>query len=325
MPTSQVFFWAADKHGCAYYRCELPARVLSDAGTKTAVVRTLLMTHVDQDTTVVGQRVMAPGPSEYWRTTVRRGAGRLVYEMDDDIWAIPPDNPGSRVWAQREVQTDVEKNLTVADAVTVTTEALADRVSQFNQNVHIIPNAVPEWLLSWERPQRDRFTIGWGGSATHKGDWVGWDRYLLRWLQRHPDIDLHLMGDTTVADAPNTVTTGWTTGVETYLKKIDFDVLFVPLAHNTFNQSKSPIKALEAMALGIPVAAADRGPYRHLIEHQKTGLLVDEPHQLGKALDTMLDPTERDRYARNARTVVWPFHTITARLNDWRTALLGGS
>jgi hypothetical protein len=48
------------------------------------------------------------------------------------------------------------------------------------------------------------------------------------------------------------------------LKSLNADISLAPLDQNQFNMSKSNIKALEAVALGIPLVSTKFGPYNDL-------------------------------------------------------------
>ncbi|WP_339136108.1 MAG: glycosyltransferase family 4 protein [Candidatus Electrothrix sp. GW3-4] len=55
----------------------------------------------------------------------------------------------------------------------------------------------------------------------------------------------------------------------------DFDIGLYPILPNAFNENKCGFKALEYMAMGIPVIASPVGVLCDIIEHSKDGLLPD--------------------------------------------------
>jgi glycosyltransferase involved in cell wall biosynthesis len=71
----------------------------------------------------------------------------------------------------------------------------------------------------------------------------------------------------------------WNIDVPTYLRTIDFDfdIGLSPLRDTQFARSKSPLKALEYGALGIPVVAANVEPYASFVRHGETGSCAAPP------------------------------------------------
>ena len=53
------------------------------------------------------------------------------------------------------------------------------------------------------------------------------------------------------------------------------DILIVPLTNNIFNNAKSSVKWVEAAAAGLVVVASPVKEFEAVIEHNKTGFLLD--------------------------------------------------
>jgi len=65
---------------------------------------------------------------------------KCVFETDDDYFNIPPSNPCYAEVSTTLARTNYAKILSSADAVTVSTEELANIIRPFNPNVHVFPN-----------------------------------------------------------------------------------------------------------------------------------------------------------------------------------------
>src|SRR3546814_13010934 len=91
--------------------------------------------------------------------------------MDDDLWNVDPANERAYYFFRdQDIRRRLVENIRVAYAVTVSTPELAEEVFQQtgHGNIHVIPNAVPAWLLDHEAERNHH--VGWGGSPTHHGD-----------------------------------------------------------------------------------------------------------------------------------------------------------
>lgn len=328
IPVPDIFAWAADNAGCGFYRAQLPMQGLADRGHTTHYgTRLPRPVRHQRDTIIIGQRVCDPDPSTTWQQLATEGR-HLIYEVDDDLFNIDHRSSAAhQYYARPDVRDNIRRNIQVAAAVTVTTEPLAEIVSQWHGNVHIIPNAVPDWLVDHQPPQRDdgTLTIGWGGSATHHMDWDQTSHQIRRFLQRHPQTELHCIGNDygAVLKAPRRRFTPWVPDVESFLRAIDYHIGVAPLLPHVFNRSKSAVKALEAAALGIPTVASAVRPYEDFVQHGITGYLVRRDHEWGQHLRALTqDPAMRAEMGAAAREQARA-NTISAIAPLWEKAILG--
>jgi glycosyltransferase involved in cell wall biosynthesis len=335
--TIDVFGWLADRQGCGTLRMMMPLDALSDSTGISVKYDEKLSTKGFMPKVLVGQRVCKDAPTNLWQTLARFPTQRpkLVYELDDDLWNVDVSSAAAYEWfingydrkakTYHDVHGNIAMNLAVADRVTVTTEALAEMVRKYNDNVVIVPNRIPEWVLDWERPQCDRLTIGWMGSHTHGMDWEQAAPQVARFLKRNPEVGFHMMGgkygDEFKLPKEQIRETGWVDGVENVWRSIDFDIALAPLRPHVFNQSKSNLKALEAAALGIPIVASDCGPYPGFVEHGKTGFLVKRDHEWGKYLRELVNDADMRAEMGAAAKEKARQWTLEGNIDDWKKAL----
>lgn len=271
---------------------------------------------LDELDVIVGQRLGGSVGSSLWQSWARSCRGKLVYEVDDDVFAA--DNPLDINAGTRE---GVAACAALADMVTVSTEPLAERMRQFNPNVVVLPNHIHADLLTLDRPRRDRVTVGWAGGTSHQADLASVAPHLRRFADRNPDVDLHLIGaDYSPLVHPRCRFTPWTPDVWDYYAGIDFDIGLAPLVSSEFNRSKSALKALEYAALGIPVVASDEPPYRDFVIDGVTGYRVRREHEWGRRLYELAnDEAMRTEMGAKARkhAAAW---TIQAGWRSWESA-----
>lgn len=316
----KLYGWACDMNGCGQYRIGLPFWALSAAGHDARAflgAPTELPTDLD---VLVGQRLSSPEETEVWLALAgRRDRNyRLVFEIDDDLWNLHPSNVSATSWFTPDALARMDACIAAADAVTVTTEHLAEIVRSRNPNVHVIPNCVDATLLRHERRHPAKVTIGWAGGSSHVVDFGAVQNDLRTFLRRNPQVDTHFVGADfgDMVGRPQTRHTSWSQNLVEYLHGIDFDIGIAPLAYHVFNKSKSDLKVLEYSALGIPVVATDYGPYSDSVQHGSTGFLVKRPHEWGRYLrDLVNDESMRKEMGDNARR--WAA-TRTLQGNIWR-------
>ena len=334
--TLDVFGWLADRSGCGTIRIMQPLDALtSELELKTGYSEGLALKGM-MPKILVGQRVCKDRPTAIWGAIAQQeNRPKLVFELDDDVWNIDPSNKQAYTWFHHgyevstglyhAVQENLVQTISLSDRVTCTTEPLAELLRQWNDDVRVVPNTIPQWLTEHDRSRRDRLTVGWVGSATHNMDWDTASNEVRRFLNRNPHIDFHIIGapygDWLRLPEDQVVESNWIPNVEDCWRAIDFDIGIAPLRPHVFNRSKSAIKFLEYAALGIPTIASDVGPYADNIEHGVTGLLVKRDHEWQKYLrDLSNDEAMRTEIGSNARD--WArTQTLEGNIDKWKAAL----
>lgn len=333
---SRIQFWAADQGGCGFYRCQVPGGALSEAGHDVHVDTKLRWQELGGTNVIVGQRIGQPGPSSLWQSLARMPVRpRLVFEMDDDVWSLAHEeknNPASPIWGP--LLENVERNLACADAVTVSTAPLAEVVSRFTKApIHVIPNAVPSWVLEAGQgvPQRTHpHTVGWSGSRTHDDDWredwacqvvsqwaddAAWNLVMLGEELPAPFQEAHAI-EPSFGRAIRQMQ--WIKGWPKYFQHLrSLDLGLAPLARTRFNRSKSDLRVLELAACGIPWVATDYGPY----SEAEGGIHVQNAKEWRHAL-SRFRVDSKTRELLRATGLAWAAtRTIDKVLPRWRDAL----
>jgi len=273
---------------------------------------------------VVAQRWDSPGGLGTWRRM--KAFSRLVYEVDDDVFSIEPQNWSAyQVYSRADVQDAVAHSAEVADLVTVSTPPLAEVMRRFNPNVVVLPNLLPDWMLDLDPPCGERPAVGWMGGASHALDIMVVAGPLRRFLRRNPGWDAVLIG----TDYRNVIKhercgfIPWThigDDAAAYFRSLDYDIALAPLLDSPFNRSKSALKALENSGRGIPVIASDVEPYRRFIIHGETGYLVRYEHEWIKYMEELAgDQALRESMGARAKQVARE-HVISRGWQRWQTA-----
>lgn len=306
--------------GCGWYRIIAPLAELRRRGWDAAYREGVPPQEAGSYKVIIGQRLDKAQALPVWRRL--RASHRLVYETDDDWFSVPPDrfrNPGGR-----EAYLD---NLThaaqVADIITVSTGPLAEVMAAQtgHRDIRVVPNRVPEALLTLERNRNHRRVVaGWAGGSSHKADLAMIAPALREFTARHKRAELHMMGcEFAEVTGCKARFTNWVPCDATlaYYRNIDFDIGLAPLTGTRFDQSKSAIKALEYMALGIPVLASDCEPYRGVVIDGVNGYLIRRQRDWRRRLHELAsDAAAREEMGAKARETARA-HTIEGNWQQW--------
>ena len=117
-------------------------------------------------------RALGPyeGTAEVIERTNKLG---IVTIMDiDDHWAPGQHHPAYLMIKQAEMDKKILANIKSATNITTTTPIFAKEISKFNDNVHVLPNAIdPNEKQYISKPEpSDRLRVGWLGGSSHLHD-----------------------------------------------------------------------------------------------------------------------------------------------------------
>lgn len=324
----RAYVYPADQWACGHYRLTWPASALRETGLDVTVVdpqdpRYALGGQVDDRGQV--HEVFAPNDADVivlQRPThrqlsqavplLRRQGVAVVVDMDDDLGRIHPANPAflmmhPKLGDPAHSWHCARDACRAATLVTVSTPALLERYAGHGRGA-VLHNYVPRRTLEAEHV--DSAVLTWCGS-----------------LHSHPD-DLTVLGSS-ISNLVRTGATYRTTGSGVDVERalglpegadeatgtVPFEewpaavarggVALAPLADTRFNEAKSWLKPLEAMAGGVPVVMSPRAEYRRLHDLTGAGFLVDKPRRWESVLRRLVgDATLRAEQSAAGRAAV---------------------
>ncbi len=313
-----------------HYRLKVPFDALASRGHEVAFAGQMPNEWRDKADIFVAQRTCMPAPSALLQRLVRDGR-KVVYEIDDDLFSINPrGNPHAWVFRDHGTRTLIAQNLRAVSMVTVTTEALAKVCRKYNDNVVLLPNFLPASVLDIPVPSRrippgDGTTvIGWGGSATHEQDWLQVARAVLTTLNEHPTARIRFLGTVYARGLPRDAVDflGWTRDLDEHYRRVSrFDIGLAPLENTTFNKSKSALKVIEYMFMGVPPVASPSPAYSDIIDNGTTGFIAKSPADWERILRELVNDAElRMVVGQQARKKAAAELTIESNVDKWEDA-----
>jgi hypothetical protein len=323
--------------GCSWYRMTVPLSELAkhddfevtfaDAGDSVSARPVITAAMLRDYDIIVAQRWNKHDGMGVWRGA-RTPFSRLVFETDDDVFSITPENwPAYRHYGRLDVRDAVEHMASTADLVTVTTGPLAQVMRELNPSVAVLPNCIPGWACSLPREPRPRPRVGWMGGASHGVDVGIVADPVRRFMKRFGGWDLQVNATdyrpTFKVSQDRAFFTPWvhvSDRPREFYQSIDFDIGLCPLWPTTFSRSKSAIKAVEYGARGIPVIATDCPAYRAVITHGVDGFLVKNDHEWLRYMSELAgDEQLRVKMGEAARDMARRY-LIEDRWTEWRDA-----
>ena len=202
---------------------------------------------------------------------------------------------------------NIESMMRMADGVFVGNRNLFKYAEKQQSAVYLIPSAIN---LQFYKPnekanERGRITLGWIGHGAHYQEdliqillapiehlasryplrlkIVGAcaSRELYRAFSAVPELEIDFIDEIDWSDADR---------VSRAIK--DFDIGLFPLLNNDFNRFKCGFKALEYMAIGIPVIASPIAINSDIISDGRDGLLASSEAEWIEALSSLIEDSE---------------------------------
>ena len=246
-------------------------------------------------------------------THCRNCGTRIIYDIDDDLLDLPEDH--AEADAYRLHKANVSRLVREADTVWASTPALAERLTNLNGNVLVMPNGIrQDWCgvgAGRGQEQADGLRVLYMGTPTHGADFGIAREALAKLAQTYVGrVSVTLIG--VIADQvtepwlTQKVPPSWARSYPYFMTWLSmqgpFDLGIAPLVSSAFNECKSPIKALDYACLGLPTLASDCTAYRAVIHPGENGLLAEGTVESWYRLleECLLNPHETARLGERA-------------------------
>ncbi|MNJ28009.1 Glycosyl transferase family 2 [compost metagenome] len=189
---------------------------------------------------------------------------RRIFEIDDYVLSTPKKNTHARN-KPTDIEYHLRRGIGLCDRVVVTTQALADALSDMHRDIRVVPNMLAPhlWLgLHSRRGVSRKPRVGWGGGTSHSGDLeIIFD--VVRELA--DEVEWVFFGMCPEELKPYVHEFHPVIGLQAYpakLASLNLDLALAPLEFHVFNDCKSNLRLLEYGACGYPVICTDTEAYR---------------------------------------------------------------
>jgi glycosyltransferase involved in cell wall biosynthesis len=273
----------------------------------------------DRDAVLVQRGVYRMGPGVAVRA-IERFDGRVVFDLDDDVFSPSPTlAAGGRATRWLYGPEQARRLLRRADAVVVSTEALAEAVAPIRTPDAVLPT-VPDPARYPVRRHEDRVpaTIGWVGNAGNLPH-LAVAAPALAALAAAGVAELEVVSSAPWAGGGRF--RRWTLDAETD-DLLRFDVGVMPLLDGPYAAAKAGFKLLQYLAAGLPVVASPVGVNVAIVEGSGAGALArtaaDWERELGRLA---ADPGLRAELGRRGRAWIERYADLDAQAATLRRLL----
>lgn len=334
----RVLFGTRSDGADAYFRAVAPASVMRYNGYDVDA-RTPMVNDADDYDVLILQRHADPVAELIMREFQDRGKP-VIYDCDDWLFGIPPswDCYGQYYHRGQMAPTSTllhhERLLKRADAVTCTTRALQEKLAPYNSLVFELPNCVlwGDWdVVVPYGKEVDGPVVGWFGLPYH------WDTWRLLAPVIEPAIVesgawLAVLGFPEVVNcfskrlAARTIVqplVSWRDFATMRRMVASFDVGLCWMEDTEFNRCKSPLRALQYGAAGVPMIASP-AVYGETLTREDGWFyanMAETPQEVAWAIGELLADEFTLEAAKSRAQLwqsrVWKEHTYETQWHLW--------
>ena len=245
-------------------------------------------------------------------------AKKTIYDIDDMIFQLRTA-PSNRITKFLKSRKRFYFLLEKANHCITCTPELDNIARTYNQNTTDISSTIntKTYIPINKYENKKDLVIGWTGSHStvpylHLLDGV------LQELSKKYKFKLLVMGTNNFEiSGVDIECLNWNSNIEiSTLQRMDIGLY--PLPDDNWVKGKSGLKALQYMAMGLPVVASNLGCNERVIENNISGLLVNDMNDWYKSISNLIKNNELRRFlGHNARLRVEKYFSIEANKNTY--------
>jgi len=284
--------------GSTKYRLAQYMEFLHDRGTEVEYVRkdaidASILTRAREADVLFNQKCLFRYPTAKRLIADSR---RTIFDFDDAIYT----RPGKRysLLTRLRVRRRLHLWLKNSSAVTVSNHFLASYARKHSRWVEVIPMALD--LTEWrprEPEARDTVSIGWAGAPVNVNLIESLDGVLTHLTRVHSSVKIKIFsGQRPQLHCPFEHVPFRPGGEPGFVRGLDIGLL--PLLGDEYARGKSPIKAIQYLACGVPVVGNVIGATREIL-HPQNSIAVETEEQWVSGLEGLI--RDRDRISRMGR------------------------
>jgi glycosyltransferase involved in cell wall biosynthesis len=267
----------------------------------------LVMRRLPADIVFIYREAALIGPAILERVAARKGVP-VIFDIDDPVF-LPYKSPANSWASLLKLSTKTHTLFRLSSQVIAINNLIGDYARQYNPNVTVIPNCI-DTRRYVPRPDINDS----GNGRPPKLVWIGSQSTMqnlleiadpLRRIQNDYEAPVLVIGSGK-ADLGLTQIEARQWSAETEISDLqEGDIGLLPVNDLPWNNWKFFFKAIQYMAIGIPVVARRMGSNSEIIEDGVNGFLVETDGQWYEKLGLLIrDPGLRRRMGAAARRTI---------------------
>ena len=218
----------------------------------------------------------------------------IIFDFDDAIF-LENFNPANRFCNFLKFPSKTKEIIKISSKIIVTNKFLEEYAREFNPNVYVIPTPIDTDRFNVIKKTSEALTVGWIGSPT-TAPYLQIIYGVMQKLSQKYDFIFKIVGageDISIAGVR----------VKNYAWQLDrelqdfqnLDIGIYPLPNNLWTQGKAGFKAIQYMAVGVPVVASSVGMVKDFIEDGVNGYLAKTEEEWVEKISKLMEDSNLRR------------------------------
>lgn len=256
-----------------------------------------------------------------------------IYDLDDNLFEIPPDLEDGRYYSAPQRKEQLERYLRYARLVRVYSRALLEQLDDYNPAIQQVDEVVDWDLIRAPGGEEHTGRVKIVYATSRRDDYLFsiFTEPLRRVLQDFSkQVEIHFWGYQPAGfqNLPHVFYKKFNPNYNQFMRQFSragFDIGLAPLLDDDFHRAKTNNKYREYGACGIAGIYSHTPVYASCVEHDETGLLVDNrPEAWYTAMATLIQDGElRRRLGQAARSRVRERYSQEKFQELWRQQIIG--
>lgn len=198
----------------------------------------------------------------------------IIFDFDDAIF-LKNFHPANAFYRFLKFPSKTKNIIKMSKAIIVANSFLEEYACRFNSSTYVIPTPIDTEKFTIIKKDSEQIVIGWIGSST-TASYLSIASNAIKELSKKYNFTLKLIGARRSMHVPgvNVENSDWS--LEREVKDFQsIDIGIYPLPDTLWVKGKAAFKAIQYMAVGVPVIASPVGMTAEVIQDGLNGFLAD--------------------------------------------------
>jgi len=266
-------------------------------------------------------REACPFGPPFFEWLVYKFKKQIIFDFDDAIF-LQNVNPANSMCSFLKIPSKTKKIIKMSKSVIVANRFLEEYARRFNACVYLVPTPIDTEKFTMSKKDSGQIIIGWIGSPT-TAPYLRIVFNVMQALSRNYSFVFKVIGAGEPVSIPGVKVENHSWCLEREVRDFQgIDIGIYPLADTLWAQGKAAFKAIQYMAVAVPVVASPVGMAREMIADNINGFMAGSEEEWIEKISRLIeDPELRKKIGLAGRKTVEEKFSVKVNLPRFLDAI----